>query len=119
MDVEDLLAKANDAIHVGRVFGTPIERDGALVIPTASVRGGGGMGRGTGAGPAGEGEGEGTGGGFGLNARPAGVFVIRDGVATWRPAVDPNRIVGAVALVAAVALLVHGSVRRTRARHHR
>ena len=42
MGLEELLAKANDSITVGRVFGTPIERDGVLVIPVAAVQGGGG-----------------------------------------------------------------------------
>jgi hypothetical protein len=52
--------------------------------------------------------------------RAAGVFVIRDGTASWRPAIDVNRIVLGGQLVAITALLVLGPVldrwlhRRTR-----
>ena len=121
MEIHDLLAKANDSVHVSRVFGTPIERDGVLVIPVASVQGGGGGGGGTGVGPGGEGEGTGSGGGYGVRARAVGVFVVRDGAVTWQPAVDPNRIIVAAALVSMVALLTFGSIRRVklRHRHHR
>ena len=119
MEIHDLLAKANDSIHVARVFGTPIERDGALVIPVAAVQGGGGGGSGTGVGPGGEGEGAGSGGGYGVRARPVGVFVVRDGTVTWQPALDPNRIIGAAAVVGVVALLTFGSIRRVKLRHRR
>ena len=121
MEIHDLLAKANDSITVGRVFGTPIERDGVLVIPVASVQGGGGGGGGTGTGPGGEGEGTGSGGGYGVRAHPVGVFVVRDGNVAFQPAVDPNRIIVAAALVSMVALLTFGSIRRVklRHRHHR
>ena len=50
---------------------------------------------------------------FHLNARPAGVFVTKDGEVRWRPAVDVNRIalggqiVGIVALLTAGALIRH------------
>ena len=110
MEIHDLLAKANDSITVGRVFGTPIERDGVLVIPVASVQGGGGGGGGTGTGPGGEGEGTGSGGGYGVRAHPVGVFVVRDGNVAFQPAVDPAMVVRAVALVAITALLVRSSV---------
>ena len=91
MELEELLAKANDSMTVGRVFGTPIERDGMLVIPVASVQGGGGGGSGTGTAPDGQGEGTGTGGGWGVRARPVGVFVVRDGNVQWVPAIDYAR----------------------------
>lgn len=115
MEIHELLAKAIDSIHVGRVFGTPIERDGVLVIPVAAVQGGGGGGGGTGAGPGGEGEGSGSGGGFGVRARPVGVFVVHDGDVRWVPAVDTARVVRAVAVVAVTALLVQGSMAWARA----
>ena len=49
------------------------------------------------------------------------MFVVRDGAVTWQPAVDPNRIIVAAALVSMVALLTFGSIRRVklRHRHHR
>ena len=33
------------------------------------------------------------GAGFGVQARPVGAWVIRDGEATWKPALDLNRLV--------------------------
>ncbi|GLX99817.1 MULTISPECIES: spore germination protein GerW family protein [Actinoplanes] len=122
----DILAQAREATDhatVSRVFGTPVERDGALVIPVAVVSGGGGggSGSGTGAHATDDGgkpdtEGEGGGGGFGFSARPAGVYVLRNGEATWKPAVDVNRIVLGGQLVAVVAFLVARSVLRRRRR---
>lgn len=78
-----------------RVFGDPIEVGGVTVIPVARVGGGGGGG----SSPNDQG-----GVGFGLNARPAGVYVVRDGTAVWRPAVDVNRIVLGGQLVAIAAI---------------
>ncbi len=88
-----------------QVFGEPIERDGTIYLPAAKVRGGGGGG--------GDTEGS-SGAGFGLTAKPAGVYVIRDGDAVWRPALDINRIVLGGQIVAIVALLVLRSILRKR-----
>jgi len=120
MDVQTLLEHANDSITVKRVFGEPIERDGVLVIPAAMVAGGGGggLGVGTGFGPNGEqqGEGTGTGGGWGVQARPVGAFVVRDGVVTWVPAIDWARIAFIGGLVVIAGLLTRRSIVRTRVR---
>jgi uncharacterized spore protein YtfJ len=118
MDVQALLAQANDNMTVKRVFGEPVERDGVLVIPAAMVLGGGGggLGVGTGVGPDGKGEGTGTGGGWGVQARPVGAYVIRDGSVTWVPAIDYGRIAAAAALVLVAALLTRRSIVQTRAR---
>jgi len=120
MDVQTLLEQANDSITVKRVFGEPIERDGVLVIPAAMVAGGGGggLGTGTGFGPDGEqqGEGTGTGGGWGVQARPVGAFVVRDGVVTWVPAIDWARMAFIGALVVVAAILTRRSIAQTRAR---
>ena len=59
-----------DGMQPKQVFGEPIEQDGTIFLPAAKVRGGGGGG--------GDTEGNG-GGGFGLTAKPAGMYVIRDG----------------------------------------
>ncbi|HSI99548.1 MAG TPA: sporulation protein [Patescibacteria group bacterium] len=94
-----------DALHVKRVFGEPIERDGALFIPAAKVRGAGGGG----------GDTQGNGGsGFGLTAKPAGMYVIRDGEATWQPALDLNRVILGGQIVGIVALLVLRSILKRR-----
>src|SRR5689334_17715 len=113
MDVTEVLEKARDAITVGRVFGEPYEKDGLTVIPAARVSGGGGGGSGKD-----EKGGDGSGGGFGISGRPAGAYVVRNGDVTWRPAVDPNRIVGVVGLVLAAWLVSRPRVIRARAKAH-
>ena len=78
-------------MSVKRVFGDPIESEGVTLVPVARVGGRGGGG----------GDNENNGGaGFGLSARPAGVYVIKNGEVTWKPAIDPGRI-----LLAALAVL--------------
>ena len=84
MDIDEILATARDTANVRRVFGEPIERDGALLIPVAMVFGGAGGG-GTDSQPDQPGDG---GGGFGVWARPIGVYVVRDGEVVFRPAID-------------------------------
>jgi uncharacterized spore protein YtfJ len=120
LDVQTLLSQANDSITVKRVFGEPIERDGVLVIPAAMVAGGGGggLGTGTGFGPNGaqQGEGTGTGGGWGVQARPVGAFVVRDGVVTWVPAIDWARLAFIGGLVVIAVLFTRRSIAQTRAR---
>jgi uncharacterized spore protein YtfJ len=109
MKIYELLSEAKDAITVKRVFAEPYERDGLTVIPAAMVGGGGGGG----GGKDNEGQ-EGDGGGFGVGARPAGAYVIKDGEVSWRPAIDPNRIVAVVGLVAIVYLLTRPRMARAR-----
>src|SRR5436309_769546 len=93
MNVDELLSGARDAISVRRVFGDPIEHEGTVVVPVAKVGGGGCGGS--------DSEHDG-GGGFGLGARPVGVYVIKDGRVSWRPAIDPVRV--ALLVVATLAL---------------
>ena len=110
MTLADQVATLREAMTVSRVFGEAYERDGVTVVPVASVRGGAGGGGGK---KADTGE-EGEGGGFGLIARPAGVYVIKDGAVSWQPAVDVNRIVatGVVGWVFAVWLISRAVRRR-------
>jgi uncharacterized spore protein YtfJ len=84
MDLDTLLQGHRDAVNVRRIYGDPIEQDGVTIVPAAAVFGGTGGG--------GDAEGNG-GGGFGLIGRPIGAWVIRDGQATWKPAIDVNRAV--------------------------
>ena len=66
-----------------RVFGQAYETaDGATVIPVTTVRGGA--------------------------PKPAGVFVIKDGKASWVPAVDAGRIAMMGILVGVVAAALAG-----------
>jgi uncharacterized spore protein YtfJ len=106
MKLDDVLSTAGDAITVRRVFAEPFQTDGVTVIAGATVAGGGGGGSGHDQ----QGQ-EGEGGGFGVNARPAGAFVIRDGNVTWRPAVDLNRFLMVIGAVVAVSMLTWARVR--------
>src|SRR6476659_2920584 len=110
MKLDELLSKANDTITVRRVYGEPYERDGLTVIPAAVVTGGGGGG--TGHDEKGQ---EGEVGGFGISGRPAGAYVIKGDHVSWRPAVDPNRIITVVGLVAIAYLLSRPRLVRVRA----
>ena len=110
MKVTDVVNSAKDAITVKRVYADPYERDGLTVIPAAVVTGGGGGG--TGHDEKGQ---EGEGGGFGVSGRPAGAYVIKGDHVSWRPAVDPNRIVTIVGLVAIAYLLSRPRLVRARA----
>ncbi|NUT35854.1 MAG: sporulation protein [Hamadaea sp.] len=98
-----------------RVFGEPVRQDGVTVIPVAKVSGGGGGGSGTGPAPEGQ-EAGGSGGGVGIAAKPVGVFIVRDGKVSWRPAVDINKIIMGGQIVLAVALLTVRAIVKARAR---
>jgi uncharacterized spore protein YtfJ len=97
MKVDEMLTGARDVMTARTVFAEPIERDGALIIPAAKVRGGGGGGTDSS---------ENGGGGFGLSASPAGAYVIRGDRISWEPAIDINRAILGGQIVAIVALLV-------------
>ncbi|MGY1607769.1 MULTISPECIES: spore germination protein GerW family protein [unclassified Geodermatophilus] len=114
MDVGAIVNGARDAITVKRVFAEPYEKDGVTVIPAASIGGGGGGG----AGHDDSGQ-EGQGAGFGLGARPAGVYVIRNGEVTWQPAVDVNRLGTVAGLVLVVLLVTRSRVLRAQVRSRR
>lgn len=107
------IREAVDNVTAGRVFGEPITQDGMIVVPVAKVSGGGGGG--SGKGPAEDGqEAGGVGGGLGMSAKPLGVFVIKEGKVTWRPAVDVNKVILGAQIVAATALLTARALIKTR-----
>lgn len=110
MRMPEVLDSARDAITVKRVFAEPVEKDGLTIIPVASVAGGGGGGSGKDQ----KGQ-DAEGGGFGVSGRPAGAYVIKDGAVTWRPAVDPNRIVAVAGMVAVAYLLTRHKMAWVRA----
>jgi uncharacterized spore protein YtfJ len=107
MSVLERIDAARDAITVRRVYGEPYQEEGVTIIPAATVMGGGGGGGNT----AGNG-----GGGFGVSARPAGAWVIKNGDAQWRPAMDVNRMALMGQIVAIVALLTLRSIVKTLAK---
>jgi uncharacterized spore protein YtfJ len=100
-NIDELLSGARDAVTVRRVYGEPIERNGVTIVPAAAVRGWGGGG--------GDSAGRGGGGlGYTVAGRPVGVYVLENGRARWRPAVDVNRLL----LLLAALVFVHGLQRR-------
>jgi uncharacterized spore protein YtfJ len=113
MQLEELISGARDVVSVKRVYGEPYEKNGLTVIPAATVRGGGGGGMGDS-----EGGDSGGGGGFGLMARPSGAWIVENGDATWKPAVDVNRIVLGGQVIMLVAILVTGRILLVRSLRH-
>jgi uncharacterized spore protein YtfJ len=103
-----ILDQVKEIVGGATVFGEPYEKDGLTVIPAATVAGGGGGGQ-----QAGE---QGAGGGAGVQARPAGAFVIMGDEVSWVPAFDVNRAVLLSQLVLLVGLLCWRSVARATAR---
>lgn len=94
--VWETIRGTKDALTVRRVFGDAYELDGVTIIPVARVAGGAGGGAGEGEGPDGDGErsgGSGFGTGFGMGVSPLGVYEVRGSTATWKPAMDINRVV--------------------------
>ncbi len=112
MKVEELLAQSRDALTVKRVFGEPIERDGITVLPVATISGA--LGGGQGGGGTGADYGEGGGYGFMVRARPAGVYIIKDGEVSWEPALNVNAIVIGGQFVAVLLILAIRAILRTR-----
>jgi uncharacterized spore protein YtfJ len=105
MNIQEILAKAQDSVTVQRVYGAPIEKDGLTIIPAASVSGGGGGG----GGPADTGGGV----GYGVRARPVGAFVIKDGVVRWEPALDATQLALRGMLIPIVGMFVAHSIVKT------
>ncbi len=110
MKIVEALEAVTDAVTVKRVFGEPYEREGLTLIPAARVSGGGGGGQGHD--PKGQ---DGEGGGFGVMGRPAGAYVIKGSQVSWRPAVDPNRVVVMAGLVIIAYLFSRPRLVRARA----
>ena len=104
MQLQELISGARDAVSAKRVYGDAYEKNGLTVIPAATVRGGVGAGLGDGE------AGESGGGGFGLMARPSGAWIVKDGQATWKPAIDVNRIVLGGQVIALTAIVVTGRI---------
>ena len=111
MDVQEILSSARNTLTTKTVYAEPYEKEGLTVIPAARVAGGGGGGSGQ------DDEGQtGDGGGFGMMARPAGAYIIKDGKVHWQPAVDVNRIVMTVGAVIVTALITRAISAPWRAR---
>lgn len=110
MKISEIVAPVKDSVTVKRVYAEPYEKNGVTIIAAATVSGGGGGGGGHD-----EKGGEGEGGGFGVKGRPAGAYVVKGNDVTWRPAVDPNRMVAVIGLVLVAYLLSRPRLVRARA----
>jgi uncharacterized spore protein YtfJ len=111
MKIDELVAKAKDSLEARMVYAEPYEKNGITVIAAARIAGG--AGGGTGRDKTGQ---EGEGGGFGLTAKPAGAYVIKDGKVRWEPAVDVNRLLVTIGAITITALLTAARITRIRAR---
>lgn len=113
MKAEEIIQGARDVLSVKRVFGEPYERNGTTVIPAASFAGGAGGGGDHNA------DTGGSGAGFGLTGRPAGAYVVRDGVVSWQPAIDMNKVISTAGMVAVAMLFTWRSVAKAKAKRKR
>jgi hypothetical protein len=115
MNTQEILTGAQGALTARRVFGDPIEVRGVTILPVATIGGGGGGGQ--------RGDEDGR-VGFGVRARPAGVYVIRDdGSVSWRPALNLNLVILGGQLVGLAAILslrsvLKASAQQARRTHH-
>ena len=92
-----------DALTVRRVFGDAYQVDDCTVIPVARVMGGAGGGGGQGNREGESGAGYGT--GFGLQAKPIGVYQVRNGEVVWKPAIDAARLAQGGQILAGIFLV--------------
>jgi uncharacterized spore protein YtfJ len=121
LNLETIVDRVDDTLTARRVFGEPVVKNGTTVIPVARIMGGAGGGEGptptTAAGEAGTETKPVTSGGlgFGMAARPAGVYVIQEDRVRWIPALDVNRVVMGMQVVAIVLILTIRSIARARA----
>src|SRR5215813_4909715 len=105
MKIEELLATAREAITVRRVYGEPYEKDGVTFIAAARLSGGGGGGGGQDK----NGQ-EGQGGGFGVQARPAGAYVIKVGYVRGMPAAAFRPLLAPLSAVVTLFLITCGRI---------
>ena len=97
------LDRTRDLLAVGNIFSEPYQLGDVTIIAVARISGGAGGGGGEGTDDDQSGGGFGT--GFGLQAKPVGVYRIRDGEVDWRPTVDVNQVIRGSQILAGVALL--------------
>ena len=117
MALRELVGGMSESSNVKRVFGDPIEKDGMMIVPVASVRTMFGGGEGPGAPATADRPGPiSWGGGGAATASPVGVYVLKDGGVTWVPAVDQNKVIWLAMLTGIVSLLVLRGMVRTLAR---
>lgn len=104
-----VLDQVKEIVGSATVFDKPYEKDGVTVIPASRLAGGGGGGQQAG-------EESPAGGGAGVQASPAGAFVVRGDEVAWVPALDVNRAIIFGQLLVLAAILSWRSVMLARAR---
>src|SRR5258707_1874492 len=98
--VERIASVIQTSANARQIFGDPIERDGATIIPVARVQwgfGGGGLGHGVA---------ERGGGGGGARATAIGYIEGRDGASRFKPIYDPGD--GATLILTSLAGMLFG-----------
>ncbi len=101
MKLREALDSIVPDLAAAQVYGQPYETvDGVTIVPVARVRGKAKPGT--------------DDAGLRINANPVGVFVIKDGEASWVPAVDSTRIalMGALTGLVSATLATLAMVRR-------
>jgi uncharacterized spore protein YtfJ len=130
--LNDSLRRMFDGVRSEAVFGSPIERQGATLIPCSEVVMGFGMGGGSGFGPVVTGQtvratqpadgaaggGRGIGGGGGAQGRPVAVVVVSAGDVRVLPVLDMTKFMLAVlTTVGFVAFWLSQTLARSRGSH--
>jgi uncharacterized spore protein YtfJ len=132
--LNDSLRRMFESVRSEAVFGSPIERQGATLIPCSEVVMGFGMGGGSGFGPVTSGQtehatrpadgatggGRGMGGGGGAQGRPVAVVVVSGGDVRVLPVLDMTKFMLAVLTTAGfVTFWLSQSLGRSRASRRR
>lgn len=109
-DREDLVQRLADKLGIAaqsiKVYGEPIEHDGALVVPISKVSYGFGGGKGQ------QKEQEGSGGGGGLRTSPVGFIEIKNGESRFHPIFDLSMLAPLIATGSFALLTLFWGVRR-------
>jgi len=107
--VKQVLSQLVSSANVDAVFGRPIERDGATVIPCSEIAVGFAMGSGTGpVDERGNPTGAGSGGGGGSQGRPIAVIVMTKEGVRIEPVLDLTKVVLAAFTTGAFMLFWFG-----------
>ncbi len=107
--LEQVLSQLVSNANVSTVFGSPIERDGATIIPCSEIAVGFGMGSGTGpVDERGNPTGGGGGGGGGSQGRPVAVIVMTKEGVHIEPVLDLTKVVLAAFTTGAFMLFWFG-----------
>ena len=131
--LNDSIRRMIESVRPEAIFGSPVEREGAAVIPCAEVTTGFGMGGGSGFGPASTprgaqiesgaapasalSSGGGIGGGGGAQGRPVAVVVISQGHARVLPVVDVTKLmIAGLTTLGFVAFWLSQTMARTQTR---